>query len=289
MKIALLASVIALLASVFFVDSSTPEHLRARYAEAGKGGTPLKILVVPGHDNDASGTEYRGMREADLTLALGKQVATLIAKDPRFAVKLARTDSGYDSELVTYFKDHRSDIITFQKSQRGMMKQYLSTGQVASNVIVNHNTAPSEVAVRLWGINKWANENQYDLVIHIHFNDVPRADRSKPGAYTGFAIYIPEHQFSNAKGSKAVAAAIEAELEKSYSPSTHPKEASTPVEDQELIAIGSNNSLDGAGMLIEYAYIYEPLLQQDSTRAGALSTMAEKTYRGVEDFFATPI
>jgi N-acetylmuramoyl-L-alanine amidase len=288
-KIALLASVIALLASVFFVDSSTPEHLRARYVEAGNGGTPVKILVVPGHDNDASGTAYQGIREADLTLALGKQVAALLAKDPRLSVRLARTDQGYDPELAAYFKDHRTDILAFQKNQRGLMKQYLSNGSVASNVIVNHNTAPSEVAVRLWGINKWANENNYDLVIHIHFNDVVRASRAKPGDYTGFAIYIPEHQFSNAKGSKAVAEAVRKRLVESYVPSTLPQEQGGLIEDQELIAIGSNNSLDGAGLLVEYAYIYEPMLLKTSTRATAFATMAQKTYQGVEDFFAPPL
>lgn len=285
MKIALLASVIALLASAFFVDSSTPESLRARYIEAGKGDTPVKILVVPGHDNEASGTEYQGMKEADLTLALGKQLHALLNKDPNFAVKLARNDSGYDPELATYFKDHRIDIITFQKSQRGLMKRYLSSGDIASNVIVGHNAAPSEVAIRLYGINKWANENQYDLVVHIHFNDVPRASRSKPGAYTGFSIYVPERQFSNAKGSKAFAEAVRKRLTESYSQSNLPLERDGIIEDQELIAIGSNNSLDGASLLIEYAYIYESMLQKTSTRAAALTIMADKTYQGIEDFF----
>lgn len=275
----------SLLASIFFVDSSTPESLRARYAEAGTGGVPLKVLVVPGHDTLASGTEYKGMKEADLTLALGSKIAAALKADPRLAVTLARTDAGYDPALATYFTDHRADILAFQKSQRGLMREYLSSGKVASNVIVGHNTAPSEVAVRLWGINKWANENKYDLVLHIHFNDVPRADRTKPGAYTGFAIYIPEHQFSNAKGSKAVAAALETELEKYYAPSTHPKEKGTPIEDQELIAIGSNNSLDGAGLLVEYAYIYESLLATSQSRDKAFATMATATYDGIEAFF----
>jgi N-acetylmuramoyl-L-alanine amidase len=284
-KIALLASVVALLASVFFVDSSTPESLRARYAEAKAGGSPVKILIVPGHDNDASGTEYQGMKEADLTLALGKQLHAQLSKDPFFKVMLARNDKGYDPELATYFKDRRADIITFQKSQRGIMKRLLSSGDIASNFIVGHNAAPSEVAIRLYGINKWANDNHYDLVIHIHLNDVPRASRSKPGAYTGFSIYIPEKQFSNAKGSRAVADAVRKRLAESYASSTLPLEKGGLIEDQELIAIGSNNSLDGAGILVEYGYIYEPMLLKASTRAAALSTMAEKTYQGVEDFF----
>ena len=165
------------------------------------------------------------------------------------------------------------------------MKEYLSTGKVASNVIVGHNIAPSEVAIRLYGINKWANERAYDLVIHIHFNDVVRANRSKPGAYTGFSIYIPEKQFSNAKSSRAIGEAVRKRLAESYAPSTLPLEKGGLIEDQELIAIGSNNSLDGAGLLVEYAYIYEPMLQKSTTRAVAIKDMAAKTHQGIQDFF----
>lgn len=271
-------------ASVFFFDSSTPETLHTAYAAAKKGGEKFKVLIVPGHDNAASGASFGGLREADLTLATAKKLATDFAGDKNIEVRLARTDQGYDPELAAYFVAHRTDILAYRASQTALMRGYMASGDIASNVIVDHNLAPGEVAIRLYGINKWANEQGYDLVLHLHFNDVPRANRAAPGPYSGFAIYVPEHQFSNAKGSLAVAQAVYMRLAQSLHVSTLPQESASPVEDQGLIAIGSNNSLDSSSVLIEYSYIYEPLVQDKLLRERSLADMAQQTYAGVEDF-----
>ncbi|HEV7449361.1 MAG TPA: N-acetylmuramoyl-L-alanine amidase [Candidatus Paceibacterota bacterium] len=271
-------------ASVFFVDSSTPDSLHKAYQDAQRGKGAFKVLIVPGHDNVASGAYFGGLREADLTLAAAKKLAADFADDKNIEVRLARNDAGYDPEIAQYFVDHRADILAYRASQTALMQGYKASGDIASDVIVNHNFAPSEVAIRLYGINKWANEQGYNLIIHIHFNDVPRANRALPGWPTGFALYVPEHQFSNAKGSMAVAQDIKARLEDMYHVSTLPAESHSPTEDQELIAIGSNNSLDASSVLIEYSYIYEPLVQLSALRDATLSQMAEQTYLGVEDF-----
>jgi N-acetylmuramoyl-L-alanine amidase len=271
-------------ASVFFVDSSTPDILHAAYKDAKRGNEKFKILIVPGHDNVASGASFGGLREADLTLATAKELAAEFAEDSYIEARLARTDKGYDPELANYFVEHRDDILVYRASQTAQMQDYLASGGIASNVLVDHNFAPSEVALRLYGINKWANEQGYDLIIHIHFNDVPRPNRSLPGWPSGFSIYVPEHQFSNAKGSFAVGEAIKNRLDDLYHASTLPQESISPVEDQELIAIGSNNSLDASSVLIEYSYIYEPLVQNDYLRNESLESMAKLTYLGVEDF-----
>lgn len=274
---------IAQVASIFFVDSSTPDILHKAYAEA-KRGEKFKVLIVPGHDNVASGAEFGGLREADLTLAVAKKLAEEFEDDERINATLARDENGYSPELSRYFAEHRQDILGYRASQTAQMKAYLASGDIASNVVVNHNFAPSEVAIKLYGINKWANEEDYDLVLHLHFNDTPRPDRGRPGWPTGFAIYVPERQFSNAKGSMAVAQAIQARLMEFFRQSSLPQESPNPIEDQELIAIGSNNSLDAASVLIEYAYIYEPLVQNDAVRERTMAEMAEQTYLGVEDF-----
>lgn len=272
-------------ASVFFVDSSTPDILHKAYAAAQKkDGEKFKILIVPGHDNVASGASFGGLREADLTLSAAKELAADFAKDPYIEARLARTDAGYDPELVAYFTEHRDDIVAYRASQTAQMKVYLDSGDIVSNVLVNHNFAPSEVAIKLYGINKWANEQGYDLILHLHFNDIPRPNRGLPGWPTGFSIYVPERQFSNAKGSLAVGQAIKKRLADMYRTSTLPQEANSPIEDQELIAIGSNNSLDASSVLIEYSYIYEPLVQQALLRPQSLKSMAEQTYLGVDDF-----
>jgi N-acetylmuramoyl-L-alanine amidase len=271
-------------ASVFFFDSSTPDSLQQAYAAAQKGGEKFKVLIVPGHDDAASGASFGGLSEADLTLAAAKELAADFAADADVEVRLARTDEGYDPELARYFAEHRDDILAYRASQTAQMRGYMASGDIASDVIVDHNLAPGEVAIKLYGINKWANEQGYDLVLHLHFNDVPRNNRAAPGAYTGFALYVPEHQFSNAKGSLAVAQAIKRRLAQLYHASTLPQEASSPVEDQGLIAIGSNNSLDASSVLIEYSYIYESLVQDNFLRSGSLASMAQLTYVGVEDF-----
>lgn len=270
-------------ASVFFVESSTPEMLHKAYADAKKGGA-FKVLIVPGHDTIASGAVYGGLREADLTLAVGEKLRSAFEDDERIEATLARDQHGYIPSLALYFAENREDILSYRASQTAQMRAYLASGDITSHTGVFHNFAPSEVAIKLYGINKWANEEGYDLVLHLHFNDVPRPDRGRPGWPTGFALYVPEAQFSNAKGSMAVAKAIKARLETLYRPSTLPQESPNPTEDQELIAVGSNNSLDASSVLIEYAYIYEPLVQHHAVRDRTLSEMAEQTYLGVEDF-----
>jgi N-acetylmuramoyl-L-alanine amidase len=148
-----------------------------------------------------------------------------------------------------------------------------------------HNTAPSDVGLRLYGIHKWANENDIDLSIHIHFNDHPRKNGAGPGKYTGFTLYIPDPQYSNGKTARAVAERIFARLSQTYSPSDMPKEAPGIVESQDLIAVGSYNTSDAPSILIEYAYIYEAQLQDEATRSLMLQDMALQTYEGLQDFF----
>jgi len=130
----------------------------------------------------------------------------------------------------------------------------------------------------------WANENEMDIIIHVHFNDYPGRRKQKP-KYSGFAIYVPEDQYSNAKGSKSVAESIYKRLSNFYPQSNLPKEDLGIVEDQELIAVGSYNTLDAAAMLIEYGYIYEPLFSDPEIRSVALTDLALQTYLGIMDFF----
>lgn len=105
------------LASVFFVDSSTAETLHANYAQACAGGEKVKILIVPGHDDSASGAEFGGQREADLALALGVELHKLLGQVPEFEVALARTKAGYAPALAVYFTEHQADITAYRTDQ----------------------------------------------------------------------------------------------------------------------------------------------------------------------------
>ncbi len=274
-----------LTASVFFADSVTEASLKETYRNAERSQRKIRVLVVPGHDAESWGTQFNGLKEHDLNVAVGEELYRLLRKDSRIEAFLSQTTQGYDPVLLSYFQTHQDAVQKFINDQKGSMESFVSTGAVKRVVGVIHNTAPSETALKLYGINLWANENNIDVVLHLHFNDYPGRGKTASGKYSGFAIYVPERQFSNAKGSRSVAESIHKRLEHLYAPSDFPREGAGVVEDQELIAVGSNNSLNGAGMLIEYGYIYEPSLTNPETRTVVLHDLALQTYLGIMDFF----
>ncbi len=273
-------------ASVFFLESSKPENLKLAFADEPKSQRKLRILVVPGHDDEYSGAEFQGIREADMTLSLGKQLALLLGTDDAFDVILARDDSGYNPLLSSYFSEQASKISLFVQAKKQIMTNLVSLGEVSkTDNNIAHVKVPSPVSLRLYGINKWANENNIDLVVHIHFNDYPRRRRAIPGEYSGFSIYAPEKQYSNARASFAVADKVSKKLNNFYSESNLPKEGDGVIEDQDLIAIGAFNTLDPASILIEYGYIYEPQFLDEDIRAKVIEDLAFQTYVGIHNFF----
>lgn len=281
-----------LVGSVFFTDSTTEKTLKKTYEEAisettRKDDAKVRVFIVPGHDAQFSGTQYKSLTELELTLALGEKLYAFLKKEDALDVTLSQTRDGYNPELLSYFDETQDEILAFITAQKGLMEQYIGTGEIKRVIHVEHKAAPTGAALKLYGMNRWANENGVDIVIHIHFNDYPGRTRTATGKYSGFAIYIPERQYSNAKGSKSVARSIHKRLAMLYSESNLPKENAGLVEDQELIALGSNNTLDGASMLIEYGYIYEPALSNPDTRDAVLEDLAFQTYLGIMDFFGT--
>ena len=275
-------------ASVFFIESSKPEVLKQTVAMVGANTRKLRILVVSGHDNEFFGTQYKNVKEASMTLPLGLELARLLSQDEKFEVILSRDDNGYTPELAYYFKEKKPEILDFVSAKKKIMNDLEAVGRVSLKTDgVYHNDAPSPVVVRLYGINKWANENNIDLVIHVHFNDYPRRKKASPGDYSGFSIYVPEHQFSNARSSKAIADAVSKQLQTYYPPSNMPKEGQGVgvVEDQDLIAIGAFNTLDPAALLIEYGYIYEPQFLNPTIRSKVIQDLATQTYVGIHNFF----
>src|SRR3954465_1943136 len=60
------------LAAVFFWPSVTVSDLQTRY----HNGQKIRILIVPGHEPNFGGAEYRDLKERDMTLALADNVKT---------------------------------------------------------------------------------------------------------------------------------------------------------------------------------------------------------------------
>lgn len=278
----------SLSAAVYGVVSITSSDLRFAYKHAQptrRNAEKVHILIVPGHEPTEGGTMFDGVYERDVTVDIANALAAELANNHRFEVTVARTKDAWNPILANYFKDHADDIAAFRLKQTALTDSLVARGmlQIEPNQVY-HNTAPDDVSLHLYGINKWASENDVAVTIHIHVNDYPRK-LSRAGTYTGFAIYIPDNQYSNASASKEVGTAIAARLKKYEPTSTMPGEIGGVVEDQDLIAIGSNNSADDASLLIEYGYMYEPQFLTAPVRTVAIAHYAHATYLGLQDFF----
>jgi N-acetylmuramoyl-L-alanine amidase len=296
-------------AATFFIPSVTVEELQTAYngdaqtnvseninASASAVTTPstspkrVHILIVPGHEPTWGGTEFRGIAERDAVADIAESLAAILKTNPRYDVMVSRTKSEWNPILQNYFDTHRTDIEVFRDSQKTLMESLIAQGSIIRAVDeVYHNNALPEAAFHLYGTNKWASDNNIDIAIHLHINDYAGRRWNVVGKEKGFAIYVPEHQYSNAQASIVLGQAISARLNKYHATSTLPKEDVGVVEDQELVAIGRYNTADYASILIEYGYIYEPQFRDEKIRPLAIADYAYQTYLGLQDFLGQPI
>jgi len=268
-----------------FQEKYSPEDLKNKYANTH---SKIKILIVPGHDNLSVGAQYKNIKEADINIELAYNVLDFFKKDNKFIAYTIREKKGSYSEwFLNYTNKNNAAIKIFRGYLRSVTAFLTKRGDISKQVQVEHNPAADNTSLNLYAINKFANENNIDIVIHIHFNDYPGRKWGRPGEYTGFSIYIPEKQLPNHRVSADLAQSIKQRLEKYFAKSNFPGEAKTDsiIEDQELIAIGSNASMQKAAVLIEYGYIYESQFVHPQARAIIFKSMAEQTYLGIKDFF----
>lgn len=285
-KVGTFFSNVSMPASVFFMQSVNATDLRATFDTAPSTKKKLSVLIVPGHEPDFGGAEYLGIKERDINADLALALAQYLVEDGHFEVEMTRGKDGWNPALENYFMTGEEDIKTFVRSQKGEMARLVGEGKVIRvSDAVSHNDAPSDVALRLFGINKWANDIGADIIIHIHFNDSLPRRANQPGEHNGFTIYTPERQYSNSQATAEIAPHIFKRLSRMFPVSSLPVEDQGVVEEQDLIAIGSYNSVDGASMLVEYGYIYEPQFKTLSVRELVVKELAFQTYLGLADFF----
>lgn len=264
----------------------TVEDLKSDYDAPARKRRTVKILLVPGHEPDYGGTEYGRLKEHDMTVMLADDLAQFLSANPKYEVIVARNGSSWAPELAEYFADEWEEIVSWRDLYRKDHGDLVRLGRariVRSSVI--HNSADPGPATRLYGINKWANENGVDIALHVHFNDDPRRTVGREGEFTGFSLYVPESQYYNSTTTKAVAQSIFDRLSKYNPVSDFKGEQGGIVEDQDLIAIGAFNTSDAASLLVEYAYIYEPQFADPEVREAAIRDLAFQTYLGIQDFF----
>ncbi len=266
----------------------TISQLQKKYDTAERSKTKIRILVMPGHEPDYGGAEYGDLKERDMTVDLARYLEGFIKNNNHYEVVLARDKDNWHPTLANYFNTYWNDIISFFKERKSETLHLVNSGTVKKieNGLI-HNSARQDVALRLYGINKWSNENKIDIAIHIHFNDYPRKNSSEAGKYSGFAIYVPEKQYANSTTTGVIANSIFKRLSKYNAVSDFPREEDGIVEEQDLIAIGSYNTLDVPSMLIEYGYIYEPQFADPIVRDSTLKDLAFQTYLGLQDFFGS--
>lgn len=251
-----------------------------------KPASKVKVLIVPGHEPNYGGAEYSTLFERKMVVDLAKELEKFIASNDRYQVFVSRDQTDWSPIFSSYFKSNWDEIIAWTKGHQEEVKKLERIGEFHPAVSpVIHNKAPKDVAYRLYGMSKWSNENDIDIIIHVHFNDHPGHSKTSPGQYSGFAIYIPEGAYFNSTTTEAVAHAVFNRLQKYNPVSDFPGEKSGIVETQDLIAVGAYNSLNAPSMLIEYGYIYEQQFNKPELYDIAIKDLAFQTYLGLQDFF----
>lgn len=256
-------------------------------SQAEDATTPVRVLLVPGHDNKIWGAQYGNIKEADMNLVLATQIYDILKKDKRFEVYITRDKSGFTKEFADYFSNEKEEIISFKQNAKKETKAKIADGTFISRTTVSHIAISEETAIKLYGTNKWANENDIDLIINVHFNDYPRPSKWTIGEYKGFVIYIPDRQMLNAGESLRIAKSVFSELSKKYITSTYLKEKEGLIPDQKLIALGASGTLDQKvnSILIEYGYIYQKIFRDRTTRHQAYKDMALLTTNGIVNHY----
>ena len=250
------------------------------------GQHKVRILLVPGHEPDYGGAEYSNLKERNMTVEIADDLKEFLQNNGRFQVYVTRDTASWDPLFTNYFKDNWNNIQEWIDANKADFNHLVNLGQFHPIIPSPfHNSAPKNVAMRLYGIEKWANENNIDIILHLHFNDYPGHSLSSPGEYSGFTIYVPQNQYYNATTTHVLAGFIKKRLEKFNPVSDLPQESKGVVEDSDLIAVGAYNSVDAASMLVEYGYIYESQFTNPTLRSQAIRDMAFQTYLGLQDFF----
>ena len=250
----------------------------------------VNVLIVPGHDDEYWGTEFRGVKEVELNRAVAQKLHDYLSKESGINPVLVSDASGYNRIFENYFRRDEKNIEKFIKQIKKDFSKKVDEEEFKQVEKNFHNVAPDDVIYRLYGINRWVNNQNFDLVIHIHFNDHAGRKWNKVGKYDGFSIYTPGKLFANYEISRKLADSIFEELKKIRPISNLPEEENGVIEDHELIALGANESLEAGSVLIEYGYIYEPVFPDPATRDVALDYFAYGTYSGIKKMLnETPV
>lgn len=275
-----------------FKETVDDGALLEAYREAVAGGDRVRILIMPGHEPGYGGAEFLGYYERELVVDIAERLATELRTDPALEVLVARGNEDWNDDFEDYFDDEWDEIEDFVDDHKDAMEDVLDDrdeDEDDNEDQAAHNKAPEDVALRLYGVNKWGNERGVDLALHLHLNDEAGRPAGQRGAHSGAAIYVPDDIYGNAEASRAIAEPIFDRITAFTATSTFGLEQKGIVEDRDLIAIGSNNTSEVPSILIEYGYLYEPRITGPGARSEVLADFAYATALGVRDYLGTPV
>lgn len=267
---------------------SSAQTLPESGPEKYQAGQIVKILVIPGHDKKYSGAYFRGVSEQEINLKLAEKIKTELMRDPLLDVTITRDENGYISVIQEYFDENEKSINRFIDSHKKETAKLKAEEDFDLDAQVPHADAQLMVAYQLYGVNKWAGENNFDLILNVHFNDDTAHSPGAVGDFSGFVVYVPDENLLNHKDGDILGAAIGARMNQTFPTSNMPLEAAKAdlggvIPDFHLIALGSNRTLEIPSVLVEYSYIYEPHLVPELFDLSSF-VMARATTRGVYDY-----
>lgn len=141
-------------AAVFFRESITISQLQNKYDAVSKKYPKVRIMIVPGHEPDFGGTEFKDLKERDMTVDLAKQLEVFFKNNSHYEVIIARDQTAWNPDLKKYFDEHWDAISAFVKENKNEMVRLVNGGSVTKVTDgMYHNAAPQNVALRLYGIN----------------------------------------------------------------------------------------------------------------------------------------
>src|SRR4051812_35608006 len=88
-----------LILPIFSAQAATQESIIQKY----NSGQKIRILIVPGHDDQYWGTQYRNIKEADLNISMAQKIISYLSQDKNIQVITPRTRDGYTPTFSNYF------------------------------------------------------------------------------------------------------------------------------------------------------------------------------------------
>ena len=158
-------------AAVFFHESVTMSELNQKYQNQNSSKGKVNLLIVPGHEPDLGGAEYNGLKERDMAVDLSDYLLSFLKNNDHYKITITRDKQDWNQTFSNYFANNWNSIVAFVANQKSQMKSLMNVGTIVPVSSAYHTVAKPDIALRLYGVNKWANENNVDIVLHIHFND----------------------------------------------------------------------------------------------------------------------